>query len=209
MKKLSLPGFPFEKVAILTRVQRILICVGTLLLLGGAYYYFFYMAKAGTINRLKGTHNALQTKLKKARAAAKEIDKYEKQHKEAEVRFKLALRLLPDKKEIPGLLDGISTSGRRSGLEFLLFKPAEEALQDFYAEIPVKIELTGGYHNIAMFFDRVGRLPRIVNISDINITGLKKGERRLKTSCVATTYRFLDPSEIEPAKEKSRKGKRG
>lgn len=208
MAKLTLSSLPFEKVAALTRIQRILVCVGTFLLLGGGYFYLIYMPKSARINELKQDYEGLQVKVAKARAAARNLGKYEKEYKEAQGKFRLVLRLLPDKKEIPSLLEAISKSGRHSGLEFLLFKPEPEISKGFYAEIPVKIDVVGGYHNLALFFDKVARLSRIVNISNLNIKGAKgsKGaEGDLRTSCVATTFRFVEAARKTAAKEKSKK----
>jgi type IV pilus assembly protein PilO len=207
MAKLSIPSFPFEKIAALSRVHRIVICAGTFLLLGGLFFYFIYMPKISRINELKIEFDDLQVKLTKAKAAAKDFDKYQKLYKEAQVRFKLALQLLPDKKEIPSLLESISRSGKGAGLEFLLFKPETEVPKGFYAEIPVKIEVRGGYHNLAMFFDQVAGLSRIVNISNINIKsakGSKEAVRYLEASCVATTFRFIEqaPKDEQVKKKK-------
>jgi type IV pilus assembly protein PilO len=210
MAKLSLSSLPFEKIAALTRVQRIVLCVGTFLLLGGGYFYLIYIPKSGTISELKKDYGNLQMKVAKAKAAARSLDKYQKQYKEAQGKFRLVLRLLPDKKEIPSLLEAISRSGRHSGLEFLLFKPEPEILKGFYAEIPVKIEVIGGYHNLALFFDKVARLSRIVNISNVQIKGRKgsaKAAGDLNTSCVATTFRFVETAKAKPEKGKSEKAR--
>ena len=195
MAKLSVPSIPYEKIGALTRVHRIAICAGTFLLLGGLFFYLIYMPKTGRVNELKKNYDDLEVKVTTAKAAAKDFDKHQRQYKEAQEKFKLALQLLPDKKEIPSLLESISKSGRRSGLEFLLFKPENEVPKDFYAEIPVKIQVRGGYHNLAMFFDQVARLSRIVNISNIKIKSAKvskKAGTHLEASCVATTFRFVE-----------------
>ena len=205
MAKPSLSSLPFEKVAALSRVQRILVCVGTFLLLGGGYFYLIYMPKSGRIDELKQNYEDLQVKVAKAKAAARDLDKYQKQYQEAQGKFRLVLKLLPDKKEIPSLLEGISKSGRHSGLEFLLFQPEPEIPKGFYAEIPVKIEVVGGYHNLALFFDKVARLSRIVNISNVEIKGArssKGAEGDLQTSCVATTFRFVEAAKTTTAKKK-------
>lgn len=206
MAEFSLPSLPVEKIAALSQVHRIVICAGMFLLLGGLFFYFIYMPKANKIDELETQFDDLQVKLTKARAAAKDFDKYQKLYKEAQVNFRLALQLLPDKKEIPNLLEGISRSGTRSGLEFLLFKPETEVSKGFYAEIPVNIQVRGGYHNLAMFFDQVAKLPRIVNISDIKIKsakGSKQAGENLEALCVATTFRFIEHApEGEQAKKK-------
>ena len=105
------------------------------------------------------------------------------------------MKALPEKKEIPNLLASISSSGQDSGLEFALFEPKPENNKDFYAEIPVAVKVSGSYHNVASFFDKVSRLPRIVNIDNISITAQKQTKKEglsLSTSCTAITYRFIE-----------------
>lgn len=195
-KKLSLPALPFEKIAAIGRLQRILICVGVILILGGSFYYLIYMPKSRELSELEDEYKTLQDKLFVARAAAANLPQFEKRYAEAQVKFKLALQLLPEKKEIPSLLEGISKSGKESGLEFLLFAPGAEVPRDFYAEIPVRIQVQGGYHNLAIFFSRVASLSRIVNILNLKLSGASaKGMGAtgdLNVSCVAMTYRFLE-----------------
>ncbi|UCD86842.1 MAG: type 4a pilus biogenesis protein PilO [Desulfobacterales bacterium] len=192
MAKLSLPSFPFEKIAAIGRTQRILICVGLFLILGGGFYYLIYSPKSQELTDLRDEYETLQSKLFTARKAAENLEEFQKEFEEAQAKFKLALQLLPDKREIPGLLEGVSKSGKDSGLEFLLFQPGPEAPRDFYAEIPVNVQVSGGYHNLAMFFDRVARLSRIVNILNINIQAPAGTPGILNASCVAMTYRFLE-----------------
>jgi len=119
---------------------------------------------------------------------------------------------LPDKQEIPQLLTTISSLGKESGLNFLLFRPKPEVLKEFYAEIPVEIQVEGSYHEVASFFAKVGNLDRIVNISNVIMEKPKdQGEKiMLTTSCLATTFRFLETPVVkeEPKKKvKTRKKK--
>ena len=122
----------------------------------------------------------------------------------AEAKFQLALKALPEKKEIPSLLTNISRSGQSSGLEFLLFQPQKNVQKEFYAEIPVAIQVDGNYHNVATFFAKVAQLSRIVNVKNIHI-GFKKGARKLKTKCTAVTYRFVEKAEQKETKKKKKK----
>jgi type IV pilus assembly protein PilO len=196
-----------DKIAALTKVQRIVIFIGTFVLLGSLFFYLFYQPKSGEINELEQKYDELQVRLTKATAAAKNLKMYQKKYKEAQGKFRLVLRLLPDKKEIPTLLENISKSGRHSGLEFMLFKPSQEVSKGFYAEIPVEIKVTGGYHNLATFFDKVAKLSRVVTVSNVKIKGTKgdkKGPGTLEASCVATTYRFIETSEAPPVKGKKK-----
>jgi len=127
--------------------------------------------------------------------------------KEAEAQFNMAMKKLPEKEEIPSLLTAISDSGQSVGLDFLLFEPKAEKKKDFYAEIPVAMSLRGDYHNLAIFFDEVARLNRIVNIQNIQMSrGKGKGTRpnELIAKCTAVTYKFID----EPPKKASKKKKK-
>ena len=111
-----------------------------------------------------------------------------------EKRLKQALRQLPDSKELPGLLTDVSSLGKNAGLEFKAFRPRDEIAKDFYAEVPIEIEFSGDFHDIARFFDKVSKLPRIVNVSqlEMEIAGQEFGSTRLKVHGEATTFRFLE-----------------
>lgn len=204
MKKIELPKIPFEKIGALSRVHRILICAATFLLLMVGFYFLIYSPKSEEITRLSGEYSRLQGELAKAKAQARSLARLEKDFKEAEIEFKKAKQLLPDKKETSQLLEGVTMAGQSVGLEFLLFKPGQEVVQGFYAEIPVTIKVNGSYHNTALFFDKVSKLPRIVNIFDIKIKGEKKSYM-LTTSCIAKTYRFIEGSDAASSKGKNTK----
>jgi type IV pilus assembly protein PilO len=199
MKKISLSGDKidsfFDKISQLTKLQRILITVGSFIVIGGIFIYFLYLPKYDEIDRLNKEHKSLLTKLNSAKINAKQLPKFQKEMKEAEGKFKIAKQLLPEKKEIPSLLANVSQSGQESGLNFLLFVPKPNKTYDFYAEIPVSIEVNGGYHNLALFFDRVARLSRIVNIENIDIADSGKEPGMLEMKCTAVTYQFLESTE--------------
>jgi len=204
----------FENVEKLTKGQRVAICVISLIVLIGGFAYFLILPKYKTINILKGEHQKLTKKLVKAKKNAADLNKFRAEMKKAEAKFKQVMQSLPEKEEIPSLLAGISQSGKDTGLYFLLFKPMAEKKKDFYAEIPVSIEVLGSYHNFARFFDKVARLPRIVNIRDIvvEVPGLKKGAgigaeegsgvQPLKAKCKAVTYKFIEKPETDKPKKK-------
>ena len=182
----------FEKIETLSQVQRISICVGAFLILIGAFVYFSFLPKFEKINNLTKEFNELEQKLAAAKRNASQLEALRKKMKEAEIKFKIAKKALPEKEEIPSLLTGISKAGQDAGLEFLLFQPESEIKKDFYAEIPVSISVTGKYHNVAIFFDKIARLSRIVNIKNVNMTPLNDDE--LSTKCTAVTYMFVEDS---------------
>ncbi len=95
----------------------------------------------------------------------------------------VAAKALPEKDEVPSLLTSISQVGNEAGLEFLLFKPEAEVLKDFYAELPITMELSGSYHDLGVFFDQLAGMPRIVNINKFEINSDAKNvksKRKIK-----------------------------
>ncbi len=209
-KTSSLETF-FVKLEKLSQLQRILISSAAFLLIIGLTIWLSYGPKLNDIKRLNVEFDKLNKELIIAKKDARDLKKFQQNMKEEEAAFKLVMKSLPEKEEIPSLLESISLEGQESGLEFLLFQPKGEVRKDFYAEIPVAIKITGGFHNIASFFDRVARLPRVVNIRDIVITGIASKDssmNKLSTSCTAVTYKFIEPKKKPPAKRRKTTKKR-
>jgi type IV pilus assembly protein PilO len=194
------------KVEQLTKVHRIIICSSAFLVLIGCFTWFSFYPKFTDINRLGKEKEDLERKLTIAKRKASQLPKLRKEMQAKEAEFNIAKRALPEEKEIPSLVTEISRAGNDVGLEFLLFQLGSESRKEFYAEIPVSIKVLGTYHNIATFFDKVARLFRVVNITDINMSG-RKGVRELNTSCTAITYRFLEPEKKAPPAPKKGKKK--
>lgn len=136
------------------------------------------------------------------------LDTYKIQMKEMEDSFGAMLRQLPSKTEVEDLLVDISQTGLSSGVEFTLFKPAKESFVDFYAELPIKMSMTGSYHQFGTFVSGVAALPRIVTLHDINIKGDSKSGS-LTMEMVAKTYRYLDANELATHRADQRKKKKG
>jgi type IV pilus assembly protein PilO len=184
-----------ERIEKLTFWQRVAVVTAVVVLFTGAATWFVYLPLYDQITELDQKLQELEKKLATAKINSAEIDKFQSKMQEAEAAFKIAMRALPEKEEIPSLLTNISRSGHEIGLEFLLFEPKAENKKDFYSEIPVVMNLRGDYHNLATFFDKVARLSRIVNINNITINRSKDGKdpRDLSTSCTAVTYKFIEP----------------
>ena len=102
-------------------------------------------------------------------AIAANIAAFEAEITELEARLTQALRQLPNKKELEVLLTDLSNLGKNAGVEIKSFRRNDERIHDFYAEVPIAIELEGEYHDIARFFDLMARLPRIVNMGTISV----------------------------------------
>jgi type IV pilus assembly protein PilO len=197
----------FNKIEELSKVQRILIFSGVFIAIIAIFVFLLYKPKLAQISALKKQLKTLEQKLVVAKKNAADLKKFQKKMQEAEVQFKTAMRALPEKEEIPSLLTSISRSGQDVGLEFLLFEPKSEVRKEFYAEIPVAMKVKGGYHDLAVFFDKVARLSRIVNIKNIEM-GRDKDSTDLNTSCTAVTYKFVEPAPPQKNKKKKKKRKK-
>lgn len=133
---------------------------------------------------------------------------YRAQLKDMERSFGAMLRQLPGRTEVPNLLVDISQTGNGAGLDEKLFQPGAELKQDFYAELPIKIRLTGSYHAFGNFVSGIAALPRIVTLHDIQIqpeSQKSAGTDQLVLDLTAKTYRYLEDDEMSPD---SKKGKR-
>ncbi len=176
------------------------------LLVLGSYGWFFYRPAAAARATAEAQERDLERKVSEVRAIISNLSAFEQEIAEMEKRLKQALRQLPDSKELPGLLTDVSSLGKDAGLEFKAFRPRDEIAKDFYAEVPIEVEFSGDYHDIARFFDKVSKLPRIVNVSqlEMEIAGQEQGTTRLKVHGEATTFRFLenDVAADVPAKPK-------
>ncbi|MBU2629327.1 MAG: type 4a pilus biogenesis protein PilO [Proteobacteria bacterium] len=196
----------FEKVGALTKVQRLLICLVTFAIIGGVYYYFIFMPKYEELKIVQKNLQIQEKKLSDYKKRAAEILKYEKLMAQTQEEFNLAMNALPDKREIPSLLTGISNAGSGTGLAFLLFQPDNEINKEFYQEIPVSIKVEGRYHQITDFFFQITRLNRIVNINNVEVKGKPDGNT-LEMSCKAVTYMFVEKQESNDKKKPKTKNK--
>jgi type IV pilus assembly protein PilO len=197
----------FQAVEKLTKPQRIGIYAGTLVLMVVFSVWFLFWPNHKTISKLETQLASAQATLETAKKNARELNDWRNKMKEKEAQYKKVMQALPEKGEIPSLLAGIAQAGKDAGLEFLLFKPAAESTKDFYAEIPVNINVSGTYHQVATFFDKVANLPRIVNIRDVTMIPKKdkNGVITAATTCQAVTYKFVEPSAANQKKGGKRK----
>ena len=183
----------FRKIADLSKLQRILICAGTVVVIVAVFGFFFYKPKFDDMSRLKSEIEKQENKLAKTKRNAREFAKYQKKIEDAKAQFAVVSRALPNKEEIPSLLTSISQAGKSAGLKFLLFEPQSEKKEGFYAKIPIKMNLSGTYHELGGFFDKLAGMSRIVNVNNFDIK--KQSNNLLKISCQALTYKFIEKSD--------------
>jgi type IV pilus assembly protein PilO len=160
-------------------------------------YFWAWKPIKPELDRVRGEEaKLLDTLESKARKAAN-LDAYKAQLAEMEQSFGAMLRKLPNKTEVPNLLTDISQQGAGAGLDQRLFQPGQQVIKDFYAELPIKMRLTGSYHAIGNFVSGIASLPRIVTLHDVEITPASKerGVDQLQLDVTAKTYRYLDEEE--------------
>ena len=145
------------------------------------------------------------------RAKANARAEAERQLRDLTAELRRAQARLPDQREIADLLSSIAASGRSAGLEITLFRQKPEAYHDFYAGVPVEMQMRGTYHELATFLDRVKRLDRIVNVTDIHLTKphIENDRMLLEATCMVTTFRFLDEAERQKLLEEKKKKEGG
>jgi type IV pilus assembly protein PilO len=160
-------------------------------------YFFVWDAQLPELQRREDIEQQLRQEFHTKHAKAVNLDLYKQQLKDIERSFGALLRQLPGKTEVPNLLVDISQTGLSAGLEEKLFQPQPEVKRDFYAELPIRIRLTGSYHQFGQFVSGIAALPRIVTLHDIQIKSENKDAYdQLSLELTAKTYRYLDEDEI-------------
>ena len=168
-------------------------------------YMLAWKPKKPELEAVEAEEQTLLTTLEQKARKAANLDAYKAQLAEMEQSFGAMLRKLPNKTEVPSLLTDISQQGSGAGLEQRLFQPGQQVNKDFYAELPIKMRLTGTFHSIGAFVSGIAALPRIVTLHDVEISSAAKesGVDQLQLDVTAKTYRYLDDEEqaaAQPAK---------
>ena len=204
-----MPTITADTIVKLPKTQKFLILAALIIIMIGLYIYLSAIPSLQIISTKEEQLAKQQKELMELRKVVADLPRFEKELSTIEAQFKDALNLLPNTREIPSLLTNISNLAGESGLEIMLFQPKAEVPENFYAQIPVEMKIIGQYHDVGLFFDRISKLPRIVNILDIAMDKKappKKGTdtRILNASFKAVTYKF-----IEAQKDQDAKGKKG
>jgi type IV pilus assembly protein PilO len=173
---------------------RVAVIVIVFLVVSGlGIYWFIVKDKAPQLDRAEAEEQELRLTFENKQRKAANYDAYKAQLSQIEQSFGTMLRQLPGETEIPSLIVDISQTGLAAGLQEKLFVPQPEIPKDFYAEKPIKIRLTGGFHEIGNFVSGIAALPRIVTLHNINITPESQDSYdNLSMEVTAQTYRYLD-----------------
>ncbi|MBI3994579.1 MAG: type 4a pilus biogenesis protein PilO [Nitrospirae bacterium] len=176
-----------------------------IILMVAMFVWLFYLPKNSQITGLRTDLAKLEGEIGIHRAKVEKLDQLKKENAELERQLAEKKEQLPPEAEVASLLKQVSDLGLRVGLDFKLWRPTsrKEDASGLYTEIPVDVEIGGGYHTIALFFDSVSKLQRIVNITNIKMGNarVEKGRLVIQTGFVATAFAAAEP---KPAEEKKK-----
>jgi type IV pilus assembly protein PilO len=169
----------------------------------GLFYYYYEVPQRADIAAKEASLQAMRTEIEKGTATERKLPEFRSEVDELEQRLSSLTEVLPQEKDAGDLLRQMQATAVESSLVIRSFKPAPVVTKQLHVEWPITLELDGTYHNLAQFFDRIGKFARIVNVSGLSVKGKEKGDSRstITASCTATTFVLLDkPSPKKGAK---------
>jgi len=166
-----------------------------------AFYYLYATPALAEMEQQQQKLAALRADINKGMATARKLPQFQAQVAELQTRLDGLRAVLPDEKDFGDLLRSLQTLATQSNLTIRVFKPAPVVTKQLHAEWPINIELDGTYHNLGLFFDRISRFSRIINIGNIVLKAKDRAEQNatISVACVATTFVLLDKAAAAPA----------
>jgi type IV pilus assembly protein PilO len=189
---------------------RIAVLVTLFVALIGAGWWFVWQDQIDALDGKRNEEVKLKEEFLNKKRQAVNLDLHIQQLNEIDRSFGALLKQLPNKSEVEALLIEINQSGMGRGLQFELFKPGQELVKDFYAELPISVRLTGNYHDFGAFAGDIGRLSRIVTLNNLSINvNAQSKDGSLALDAVTKTFRYLDEEELARQKKAAADAKKG
>lgn len=222
IKAISLPAVDFKAIADDFRfmnpndpggwpiVPKVTILVGVFAAILLAGWWFVWNDQFAELETKGREEETLKQQYLEKKRQAVNLELYVQQLAEIDRSFGALLKQLPDKSEIEALLIEVNQAGLGRGLQFELFKPGQEQIKDFYAELPISVKINGGYHDFGAFAADIAKLPRIVTLNNISIVPVKDGGQ-LTLDAITKTFRYLDEEEVAKQRkaEQQKKAEQG
>ena len=186
-------------------IPRVTVLIGLLVVLLAAGWWFVWNDQFIELEAKQAEELTLKEQFIDKKRQAINLDLYTQQLGEIDRSFGVLLKQLPNKSEIEALLIEVNQAGLGRGLQFELFRPGQEQLKDFYAELPIAVKINGGYHDFGAFAADIAKLPRIVTLNNISIAAGKDG--MLSLDATTKTFRYLDDEEVARQKKAVKGGK--
>ena len=183
-----------ERMETLPAVARMTVLGALFASVVAVYWVSAFSASLSELNVLQQQHTRLQSEIAQSRGVIANLASFESRRNEMGARLEIALRKLPNSRELPVLLTDITGLGKKAGLEFRSFTPQAERMKEFYAEVPISVEMFGSYHDFGSFFEKLAQHERIVNMTELELMIETPGpnEALLEMRGVATTFRFVE-----------------
>jgi type IV pilus assembly protein PilO len=186
---MALPAF-LDPIVTAPKPQKIAFGVFGLVLLGAGAYFLLLSPLEERVTALDAQAASVQRELIQSRAIVADLAQFRREITELEQRLAALKDRLPTEKETPSLYRSLSTAAVRAGLAVALFQPREPRNKDFYAEIPVTLTAEGTYHQLGEFFASLAKLPRVVNVADLKLTGVSQGKTPIRAELILATYMY-------------------
>ena len=222
MKKPALPNIDFQALVEDFRglnpndvgswplAPRVAVLVALFVALIGAGWWFVWQDQIDALDGKRNEEVKLKEEFLNKKRQSVNLDLHIQQLNEIDRSFGALLKQLPNKSEVEALLIEINQSGMGRGLQFELFKPGNEIVKDFYAELPISVRLTGNYHDFGAFAGDIGRLSRIVTLNNLSINvNSQSKDGALTLDAVTKTFRYLDEEEVARQKKAAADAKKG
>lgn len=187
-------------------IPKVTVLLGLFVAILVAGWWFVWSDQFAELESKQREEESLKQQYLDKKRQAVNLDLYVQQLAEIDRSFGALLKQLPDKSEIEALLIEVNQAGLGRGLQFELFKPGQEQIKDFYAELPITVKINGGYHDFGAFAADIAKLPRIVTLNNISIAPTKDGVL-LSMDATTKTFRYLDEEEVATQKKAEQKKK--
>ncbi len=188
-------------------IPKIAVLLGLFVAILVAGWWFVWSDQLAELETKQREEETLRQQYLDKKRQAVNLDLYTQQLAEIDRSFGALLKQLPNKSEIEALLIEVNQAGLGRGLQFELFRPGQEQIKDFYAELPIAVKINGSYHDFGAFAADIAKLPRIVTLNNISITPVKEGGI-LSLDATTKTFRYLDEEEIAKQKKPAQGAKK-
>lgn len=168
-------------------------------LLFGLGYWQLIMPMDDQIEGQNKSLHDLQDKIQEGRTAKAQLPKFREEIRQLELELDKLLRILPARRNTPDLLRRIRSLAEQGDFTLKSFTPGSLTDKDFYSEWPIEVQVDGTYHNLALFFDRISRFSRIINIEDLKVMANEaKGPHTIAATFKAKTFVYKESTPPKP-----------
>ncbi|MFC1494400.1 type 4a pilus biogenesis protein PilO [Thermodesulfobacteriota bacterium] len=181
----------YNKIEDIKMPIRLTIFFGTIVVFIVLFIWLVYLPKTASIKTALTNVEDVNSQLSRAKIQRQKLPKVRAEKEKVDLQFDAAQKLLPSDREIPELLTKITELGTESNLDMSTFVPQSLRNKGFYAEIPISLQITGNYHDVAVFFEKIGKMDRIMNIQNVRMTPVSNLSTTLNITCNAITYTFI------------------